>query len=257
MALTEAGRQLTEQHRQGQLRIRAQALQSYTQLWPIWGGDEDSFLKLVLATTVLVRTYRGLSSTYAGSYFQSYRMAEGAPGDAATLLADPVNEAAVRAGMYATGQTAVRDSLKAGRSPEEAQGAAFTRTSGSVSRHVLDGGRETILRSVDGDKAAYGWGRVTDGDPCAFCAMLAGRGPVYKGDTAGFQAHDHDACTAEPVYARDAPWPGRAREFHDLYNEATLQATEDGDLRRGTSNDLFNAFRRKYEAQRHEPSRST
>ena len=28
---------------------------------------------------------------------------------------------------------------------------------------------------------------------------------------------------------------------------------EDGDLRRGTSNDLLNAFRRAYEAQRHQP----
>ena len=85
MARTEAGRQLTEQHRQGQLRIRAQALQSYTQLWPLWEGDEDSFLKLVAATIVLVRSYHGLSSTYAGSYFEAFRMAEGAPGHATAL----------------------------------------------------------------------------------------------------------------------------------------------------------------------------
>jgi hypothetical protein len=258
MAATAAGQQLTEQHRQGQLRIRAQALQSYTQLWPTWEGDEDSFLKLVLAATVLVRTYRGFSSAYAGSYFQSYRMAEGAPGEAVTMLADPVDEAAVRTGMYVTGQTAVRNALKAGRPPEEAKSSAFTGTSGSISRHVLNGGRETILRSVDGDKAALGWGRVTDGDPCAFCALLASRGPVYKEEgTADFQAHDHDGCTVEPVYTRGAEWPGRSREFHDLYNEAIHEANEADELDRGTSNDLFNAFRRKYEAQRHQPSRSS
>lgn len=192
MARTEAGRQLTEQHRQGQLRIRAQALQSYTELWPIWEGDEDSFLKLVVATVILAKTYHSISSTYAGSYFQSYRMAEGAPGDAVARLAEPVDEAAVRTSMYVTGQTGLRDALKSGKSPEEARDVAFTRTSGSVSRHVLSGGRGTILKSVAEDKAALGWTRVTDGNPCAFCALLAGRGPVYKEEgTADFQAHDH------------------------------------------------------------------
>jgi hypothetical protein len=140
--------------------------------------------------------------------------------------------------------------LDAGRPPEQAKETALTRTSGSISRHVLNGGRETILRSVAEDREALGWGRVTDGDPCAFCAMLAGRGPVYQEDTVGFEAHDECGCGAEPVYYRDAPWPGRSREFHDMYNEALLQARQDGTMATGTSNDLLNTFRRFYDRQR-------
>lgn len=254
MARTDAGRTLTEQHRQGQLHIQAAALRDYVQLWPTWQGDEKSFLRLIASAIVLVRTYRGLSSSYAGSYFQSFRMAEGAPGEAITQLAPAIDENAVKAGMYATGQTAVRDALKAGKSPQEARNVALTRSSGSVGRHVLDAGRETLLRSVGADKSALGWARVTDGDPCPFCALLAGRGPVYKEEgTADFQAHDHCGCSCAPVYSRSAPWPGRAREYHDLYNEAVHEAREADELDRGTQNDLLNAFRRKYEAQRRRP----
>ncbi len=252
MAATKTGRALTEQHRQAQLRIRAKALQDYTRLWPVWEGDEDSFIKLVLASIVLVKGYRLISSQTAGNYFQSFRIAEGAKGEALTKLADPVDEGKVRAALFATGQNAVKQSLEAGRPPEHAQQVALTRTSGAVSTQVLNGGRETLLGSVQDDKSALGWSRVTDSDPCAFCALLASRGPVYKSEqTADFQAHGECACNAEPVYSRDAHWPGRAREFHDLYNEATLEAHEEGELRRGTTNDLLNAFRRKYEAQRH------
>lgn len=250
MARTEAGRLLTERHRQAQLQLRARALQDYLRLWPVWEGDEDSFDRLVAAATVLVKSYRGFSSDLAGSYFQSFRLAEEVSGQASIRLAGPLDEGAVRAGLVVTGRDAVRSALAAGRRPGAARDVALTRTSGSFSRHVLNGGRETLLESVQGDAKALGWGRVTDGDPCAFCALLAGRGPVYKKDTVGFQAHDECGCTAEPVY-KGSEWPGRAKEFHDLYNEATFEAREKGDLRRGTSNDLLNAFRRRLEADRH------
>lgn len=252
MAATDTGRALTEQHRRAQLQIRAKALQDYTRLWPVWEGDEDSFIKLVLAAIVLVKGYQLISSQTAGNYFQSFRIAEDAKGDALTKLADPVDEDKIRAALFATGQNAVKRSLESGKSPEHARGVALTRTSGAVTTQVLNGGRETLLGSVRDDKSALGWSRVTDGDPCSFCALLAGRGPVYKSEkTADFQAHGDCGCNAEPVYSRDAEWPGRAREFHDLYNEAIHEANETDELDRGTSNDLLNAFRRKYEAERH------
>lgn len=245
MARTEAGRHLTEQHRLGQLQVRSRALRDYLQLWPIWKGDEESFAQLVLATIVLVRAYYGLSASLAAGYFQSFRLVERAPGAAATRLAGPIDERKVATALMVTGRDGLREAIAASQPPDEARAAALSRSSGSVTRQVLSGGRETILRSVAEDKEALGWGRVTDGDPCSFCAMLAGRGPVYKADTVDFQAHDHCGCGAEPVYS-GSEWPGRAREFHDIYNEAILQAREAGELIRGTSNDLLNAFRRFY-----------
>ena len=250
MASSEAGRLLTERHRQAQLQVRARALRDYVRLWPIWEGDEDSFAQMVAASLVIVRGYSALSATLAGSYFTSYRLAEGVRGEAVPRLAGPIDEGKVTAGLIVTGRDAVAGALDAGRPADEARETALVRTSGSITRQVLNGGRETVLRSVVEDKEALGWGRVTDGDPCAFCAMLAGRGPVYEEDTVDFEAHDECGCGAEPVYFRDAPWPGRAREFHDMYDEALMQARQDGTMATGTSNNLLNTFRRHYDRQR-------
>lgn len=249
MARSEGGRLLTEQHRLAQLEVRARALQDYLLLWPIWEGDEDSFGQMVAASLVLVRAYHGLSASVAGSYFQSFRRAESVTGEAATRLAGPVDPAKVIAGLTATGKNAVRDSLRAGRSGEQARSASLVKTSGVITREVLNGGRETILRSVAEDKEALGWARVTDGDPCAFCALLASRGPVYKANTVDFEAHGECGCTAEPSYAK-SDWPGRAREFKAEYDAAYREARESGELQRGTSNDLLNAFRRYRERER-------
>lgn len=88
-------------------------------------------------------------------------------------------------------------------------------------RQALAGGRDTIAAAVDDDKDALGWARATSGACCAFCAMLAGRGPVYGEDTADFQAHDHCTCTSEPVFSHDQAWPSGSREFQDRWNSAT------------------------------------
>lgn len=250
MAQSEAGRLLTERHRQGQLQIRARALRDYLRLWPIWEGDEESFGRLVLASITVARAHHSLSATLAGSYFTSFRLAEEVKGEAVPRLAGPIDAGKVTAGLIVTGRDAVKVALDAGKPPQEARETALARTSGSLSRQVLNGGRETILRSVAEDKEALGYGRVTDGDPCAFCALLAGRGPVYKKETADFQAHDECGCAAEPVYSREAAWPGRGEEFRDMYEEALLEARQNGTMATGTSNDLLNTFRRFYDRQR-------
>lgn len=250
MARTPAGKALTEQHYQAQLRIRALALRDFTRLWPLWTGDAASFQRLVQAAVVLVRANYQLSSGLSAAYFQAFRTAEEPGGHADARLADPMGPEAedrLVSSLYATGKFSVERALAAGKSAEVARQTALTTTSGTGTRNVLNGGRGTLLRSIGADPKAEGWARVTSGSPCAFCALLASRGPVYlTEDTAEFQAHDHCSCTAEGSYW-DSEWPGRAREFHDLYNEATLEAHEVGNLDRGTSNDLLNAFRRRYE----------
>jgi hypothetical protein len=254
MARTEAGRQLTEQHYKAQVQLRAVALRDYLRLWPLFTGDEASFRRLVEAAVVLVRAHQQTSSTLSAAYFQAFRTAEDPGGHAAPRLADPMTpdaEDRLIGSLYETGQFSVQRSLSAGKTPQVAMDTAFTNTSGTVTRNVLNGGRGTLLRSTGSDSKAKGWARVTSSNPCAFCAMLASRGPVYlTEETAEFRSHDHCTCSAEPGY-EGTEWPGRSREFHDLYNEATLEAHEAGDLRRGTSNDLLNTFRRAYEAQRH------
>lgn len=252
MARSAAGKALTEQHYKAQVQLRAVSLRDYLRLWPLFSGDEASFRRLVEAAVVLVRAHQQTSSALSAAYFQAFRTAENPGGHATPLLADPMSPEAedrLIGSLYETGQFSVRRSLAAGKTPQSAMDTAFTNTSGTVTRNVLNGGRGTLLRSTGGDPKANGWARVTSGRPCAFCAMLSSRGPVYvTEDTADFRSHDHCTCMAEPGY-QGTEWPGRSREFHDLYNEAILEAEERGDLRRGTSNDLLNAFRRHYDQQ--------
>lgn len=248
MARTQDAAAITEQHRLVQLGIRAQALRDFSQLWPLWTPtDSRSFADLVTATTTLVRAYHPISASVAASYFSAFRAAENVDGAAGLpVLAAAPPDAMIATSLYTTGETATRKAIGAGRPPEDAMQAAFVRTSGAVSRHILDGGRDTIIASVTADPQALGWGRVTDGDPCYFCLTLASRGPVYKTEqSAGFQAHDHCGCAAEPFY-RGAAWPGRSREYLAIYDEAQRAAVESGELQPGenSSQARLNAVRR-------------
>ncbi len=252
MARTPAGRQLTEFHYQAQLKVRAMALRDYLRLWPIWTGGEDSFNQLVAAAVVLVRAYRQMSGDLGASYFDAFRLAENPGGQAKSWLADPMTPEAedrLVASLHVTGEMTVRQALAAGRSPEDARQTALTTTSGTLTRHISDGGRESILRSTAHDIKARGWARVTDPKPCAFCALLSSRGPVYISEfTADFEAHDHCGCTAEPGY-EGTEWPGRSLEFHEMYNQAIREAREAGELDSSNKNYLRNAWRRFYERE--------
>ena len=127
---------------------------------------------------------------------------------------------AVEISLNVTGVARQKWKAAQGKMLRRARDESFVASSGAATRHVLTGGRQSLLTLLENDPQVQRWVRVTDGDPCAFCAMLASRGPVYLSeDSAGFRAHDHCACTAEPVYSMDAPWPGRAQEFHSLWRE--------------------------------------
>ena len=134
---------------------------------------------------------------------------------------------------------------KRGEREEPAKLKALVTVSGVGSRHVLNGGRNTLEALIKADPVVNRWIRVTDGDPCSFCAMLAGRGPVYVTATsAGFSAHDNCACTAEPVFSSKAAWPGDAALYRRLWRE-NIEGKYSG-------NDALNAWRRLYEGRRRE-----
>lgn len=81
----------------------------------------------------------------------------------------------------------------------------FDSLSGSLTRHVLDVGRDTIRNNTVRDTRAVGWQRIAQPDGCDFCIMTAQRGAVYKRSTADFASHDHCRCRCGPSWDRDAP----------------------------------------------------
>jgi hypothetical protein len=146
-----------------------------------------------------------------------------------------------------TGPVEFKRAISGGKSPAQAVDAAAVRMAGSATYLALEGGRDVMEKSIQRDERATGWSRVTDNDPCAWCAMLASRGPVYKsartaGDPrrGGNSYHDHCACQAWPAFTLDEPFIGIADRLYEDWRRET----------KGTgSQDAVNAFRRWWESE--------
>lgn len=245
VARTTAGAELTEQFRTRQLSRRAMTLRELLALWPAWSVDRPgSFEAFAAAATTLTRFAAATSAEQAGEYYEAFRLAEQVDGRPTTRIAQPPDEDRVRIALRATGLQGTVKALRSGRSMDEAREVGFTRISGAVGRLAIDGANRTLLGSVNSDRQARGWRRITSSDPCHFCAMLAGRGGVYSKSTVGFDAHNYCACTSEPAYSSSlSDAPERNQEFRELWNRSQAEPTPDG-----LSSDALNKFRRLYEA---------
>lgn len=166
---------------------------------------------------------------------------------------------ATEVSLIVTGPIGQKAKRARGKSVKDARDISFVEASGAASRQVLTGGRQSLLTLVERDARARGWVRVTDGDPCAFCAMLASRGPVFKGGSFSqsdprftgpgeVKVHDGCACMIECVYYDNAPWPGRAAEFRKLWND-NIEGRYSGKEAR-------KAWRRLYEGLQREARRA-
>lgn len=240
MAATVAAARLTEAHRLAQARLGAQVVQAMRSVWPLLDVDDldGSFDRWFRATSLIIGGQRVTSARLAANYLQTFKTLElGATAPAATVvLAETQPVEAVATSMVVTGPAAVKSAVGRGVQPVKAMEVASARSAASAMRHVLNGGRETVLESVTADRQASGWGRVVSGSGCSFCAMLASRGPVYGEGRANFDAHDGCMCGVEPVYREDADWPAGSRRYEQLWKESTSQ------LEPGES--ALNAFRR-------------
>lgn len=264
MAATATGATLTEQHRLAQLRIRAQFLREFVKLWPLLDVerlDETTTGWIGLAVDLITK-WRAESAQRALAYYAAFRQAElpvvrptvDPVFNAAQYIGlAPVNLAQIGTSLVVTGPIGYKSRIAKGFLPAMARSTTFTAVSGAASRHVLDGGRRQLIGTGNADEMAVGFARVTDGDPCAFCAMLASRGPKYKTRATAFRTtdrakrgpneryHDHCGCQAEPSFDRDTDWPARNRGFEQLWKDTT------GDFK---GKEKYNAFRRALNAQK-------
>lgn len=302
MANTPLGKKLTEQHRLDQARLKAEFLALFIDKWPMLNPyDLDRTAPAwVLAVEPIIDAFRERSAQLTEDYYAAFRAAESpeaalegpppvitreqpetfkAPRSRATNPRIRQNRSNVRkpriewgdekkrtrTSLMVTGPANVKSKRGRGKSPEEAHREAVVDAGGSAARHVLTGGRDTHLELVDNDPAEpIGWMRVTDGDPCWFCAMLASRGPRYRSEKSatrvvkpkrkrrgssrrvGDTYHDNCACVAEPMFSRSQAWPGKGREWQNLWNEVA----------KGLSGDeARKAFRREYEYRQRKANR--
>ncbi|MGV9818414.1 VG15 protein [Nocardia xishanensis] len=132
------------------------------------------------------------------------------------------------------------------------------RVSATLARHVQQAARDTIADTAEAAGEEIGWARVLSGaESCAFCAMLASRGPVYRSDKSatsvvgrrgrprgsrnlGEAYHDHCDCEAILV-RRGEDWEGR-EEYERL--ERLWMAADSSGTGEETRKVFGRAFRR-------------
>jgi hypothetical protein len=134
----------------------------------------------------------------------------------------PMKLDAIETSLYVTGPVVVRTQIAKGASLEAAKQAGLAGTLAAGKRIMLDAGRGVLLEAARRDKNIRGWARVSDGDPCAFCAMLISRGPVYRTEaSAAFRAHDRCGCSVRLVYRTDVDrgWSTQADALRRLWDD--------------------------------------
>lgn len=227
MALTGEGKALTEAHRRGQIAIAAQADAVLRLLWPVLDPadlDRSEAAWMGASLSALRPSYED-SVNLAAAYTAAYREAEGvAPGP---LVRPSWDQRYMTENLHLAGPVRVKLLVGSGMTGAAAHAAGLTKFTGIGRRAVMSGGRMMIHETAQRDGNVVGWRRVTDGDPCTFCAMLAARGPVYGKDTAlstgeGLRYHGHCGCTAELVYRE---WqPTDMEQFYiDEYDRAAAE----------------------------------
>lgn len=250
---------LAEQYRRSTLTLRAAFLRDMLALWPLLRSDDLSssspdWLRLSI---LLVHRYRDTASAIAQQYVERARLLETGRPLGASLPASQMPDEQIMRTLLHTGPGALSRSRTQGATPEQARESALTQSMQAASRLVLDGARSVVERTVTADSAALGWMRVTDGDPCAFCAMLASRGAVYKsresagavdartvygGDAKGFTSTWHNGCGCQivPVFSRSVVLPEANRKAADLWKRSTSGLS---------TSEAMRAFRRAVEGR--------
>ncbi len=208
---------LAQGYRQLQLDQRRQLVRDVTVAWAALdhkrlSASWPTWMQLMVA---LLRRYHAAAVDSAALYYRADRQRHtGQVADPGLIVRadEPSEEWIARALGYAAAGTFDRHTT-AGMDPQLAERHALTQVIGTASRISLDGGRSTLVNTAQADERAVGYYRVTDGDPCAFCALMASR-VVFKNNRGRFYTsaanagadrkwHNDCGCTVAVAFTRD------------------------------------------------------
>lgn len=232
---------LDEGHRSQQLVIRNALLAELLVLWRQMNPDapQETFVSWARQALLVIGNRRAQSSVLASRYVRAVRRQAGVPGAAPAVRVPPLDPDEATRALAATALQTLQRAKARGVERARAMQLGYINSSAAATRLTLDGGRDTVLASVQQDDRAVAWMRVTAASPCAFCAVLAAQGARYKSEaTASFQPHGACKCTAKPVYDRSETPPDASVSFQRMWEDAA----------RGLKGkEAFNAFRRAHE----------
>lgn len=204
-------------------------------------ADVDFFQYVSDAFPDIVIPYHQLAAEFAASAFE-----EDFPGLAVTaVIADPPPVEALRkSAQWALGADGEK---------------AIDRMSGTIQRHIYDGGRDTTV--LNAEAAGLRWVRVARPDACAFCRLLASRAAADDGYATresalrvvgrrggrrgsrqlGQKYHDDCKCTAKAIpagrdtldylYQEEPDAAFNAEQYLNEYNKARDEANS-GDTKK-------------------------
>lgn len=166
----------------------------------------------------LVQAYGESAALVAADYYDELRSKASAPGAFLARMADPAPIEQVRgANRWAVGPLAAADTRQ-----------ALANVLQAGRRLVVQPARATIAHSATLDPAGPGWARVPTGSKtCAFCLMLASRGPVYGTAAAAGRMHDYHAdcdCQPTPTWGGELPEGYDPDALYQRYQEARQAA---------------------------------
>lgn len=227
MATTPEGAALTRAHRIAQVQLGATASVAVNATWGLLDLSAlDASSPTWAAVTLDQMRLRFMASQrLADDYLAQFALAEtGAAVGPATLPA--FNESqALRSLLYA-GPVTTKRLIGLGWDPALALQSGKRAVAGRMQTWMLAGGRQTV--TATGRTYRKNVRRVSDGNPCAFCAMLVSRGAAYSESSASFKAHPHCGCSAEIVYG-PFEWTEKEQEWRDAYDRASQAAADSGE----------------------------
>lgn len=232
MALTREGAVLTDRHRRSQVRLAITADSQARRLWDssLNLADLDASQPVWKQTMLnLLETWYHISQQEALLYLPRFRQAELEGGTGIRVSVPRFDRDAVGGQLDWMGSTNIKWHMSMGQTQQDAYEAARRLFLGAFHEAVLAGGRGTVQEWARKDPRAIGYRRVADGNPCTFCAMLVGRGPVYTSERkalsqrGGGAYHPHCGCTVEVVYGDWKPNRQERQWVDDYYRAAESQ----------------------------------
>ncbi|MEV4739799.1 hypothetical protein [Streptomyces sp. NPDC049555] len=243
-------RSLADGHRRRQealgRALRAEYLTAWSRYRAATPGPEAERAWSATVTR-LVHKYGLASAELAADYYEEARQAAAVSRPFTVPVADPPHPTQINAARKALRASAALRPDDDGAELERWRVTQRDREVAAVQRLAAQAGRRTIEKAARADPEAVGWVRVTGGNACAFCALLAMRGLVFADSTrarrtaAGDPYHDRCACTAEPVFrGRPSDPEPEIAEWEALYYDASHGVYGAEKVR---------AFRRAYDAK--------
>lgn len=187
---------------------------------------DRSFPTFLRASLALVSAGHDKAVQTATNYYGAAKKGAGFESVVPLIAAPKLNLEHVAEDLLVSGPVSIKTYLSNGLGLAAATEKAKANVLRVGKSRTLEGGREHLINLTKNDKDAVAWSRVSDGQPCHFCAMLVSRGPVYSEKTSDFKAHRGCGCSVRPVFKDEADggWSPDAKALSELWE------AEGGDL---------------------------